>query len=170
MSEKKKPWSVRAVFGRTLDDVASNLEDQLNKFEEEGVGVSRIDAVTSGEGHGYIVIGREPEPEETPQITVIPLGSPPPDSIVEPLTKKFLNALAENATSGDWDGMEKAALKSLPSIVSSYTSTDIATIAKDIDDRRESHRRNHNDEDCPKYKALTTISKLLKDRLGLHIS
>jgi hypothetical protein len=170
MSEKKKPWSVRAVYGRRLEDVAANLEDQLNKFEEDGVPVSRIDEVESDNGFGYIVIGRRPDTEETPEVTIIPLERLQQDLSPKPITGKFLAALAEGLTRGDWASIEERAPKMIPAIVTSFTSADITVILEDLDTSRKAHLAIHSNEECPVYKALTTISKVLKDRINLHIS
>lgn len=170
MSEKKKPWSVRAVYGRTLDEVAANLEDTLNRFEGEGIGVSRIDEVGSKDGYGYVVIAHAQEEEAEPQVTVIPLNGLHTDLTSKSITKKFLNALVEGVPTGDWDTVEKNAVKVLPGVVASYTSAEIVTIADDLDLRRKQHLEQHPDQECSLYKALSTISKLLRDRIGLHIS
>jgi hypothetical protein len=169
MSEKKKPWAVKAVFARTLDELASSLEDALNKSEEEGYSI-RLDKMDPKEGLGYLIIGRKAEPR-VPQIHIVPIESPNDPSEMKPLTDKFLEALFEGDPMKSWGTIGKNASKIIPELAKKYTSTDLIAIADDLDEKLKLHADGHGDsKECDFHRVLSVVSKMTRELASLHLS
>jgi len=173
MSEKKKPWAVKSVFGRTVDELASHLEDALNKYTEEGYSI-RMNEMHPKEGFSYLVIAHKEAPAPSPQIHVVSLGDLVGSQVPEPkpITGKFLEALTNGIAPGDWDSVERNAVKVLPDIVGKYTSTDLIAIADDLDAHLKLHAEGHvgDPNECPHHRVFASVSKMLRERVNLHIS
>jgi hypothetical protein len=170
MAKEKKTYKVVGVgFDRAIGEVASDLEQQMNGFEDDGYSTEVMSVKD-----GLLVVGRRnnDEDQKSPfrgfskvlDILLSPEGSGGGVAMTR-TAARLLNAIQSRMGDSWITSYESELPKVIPSVLKDAPVSIVAEVAKELDACADTHDKDHDHEhnkDCPTAGFLRSVAKHMR--------
>lgn len=180
--EPKKKWLVKSITRRSLDELAADMEDTLNKLEEGGYSphYEYMDRDLTGplrEQFSVMITAQLVEQSSpSPGIAAIIArlsGGGADQTKLSPETIQWYSSMLEKVSQPNYTTAMKELPSLLPPAVRSLTPTQMKKYADEIEAEADDHIKHHgghDDEDCPVPSFMKTVARMLRENVQISIS